>query len=718
MGEDPGPERPAAAVGIAGRLARAAEVGWLGGVALALFTGFYILPATIHAPGYFTVLQVHIAVGLTALALVLPGIVGHFARHPDRRARGVLVGGAVLLGSAGLFLEALPTPEEIGEGEVGAVLSSMAVSGLLLLAVGWRTLGRGRHGAHWTGAILVFLVCGSLTSGWASWQARGDSRVLAEQSHSLLGVAVFFALIPHMKLVRGWLRGDQRRGLLVAAVVGAVALGVFRLELTAKVLAPTDLATIRETTPLFAVPMNAAERSSGYPWAFDEDHIDASRSCGAAGCHPALTEQWAGSAHRFAADNRLYRMSIAELVKERGVDEAVFCANCHDPERVLAGTVQRDYAGGDPPPSDGVSCIACHSSVPPDGPRLNGNQWYRQPVRYPGAHEAQQRRNIRLDPRAHRAGFNIIGHTQGQSGCVSCHRVELGPDMGAAVSTHVQVADVDQDAPVDCNHCHMPNMTPSPRGRWDLGFESPAQYNHHIVGMNMDLPLYATHVGEDGALVEAVAREAREFVAGRLHPFEEGDDELAATEYGSALIEALDGAVLVVQVAPEGTGDGVDVRVTSANVRGGHSFPIGPFDLQEVWLEVVARDADGREWARIGGLDERGYVDPGAPRLGGVERDRAGQELLRHRIWDVAHVEGVRQVGAGRSVSDRVFLPIPPEAPRDLEISARWNLRRLSPRVGDEAFGEGQLRFPVHDIGDGVAQVRLPEPAPAGPEPE
>jgi len=700
------------------RLGRLAEFAWLLGLALAAVTGLFVLGTGIFAPGYFTVLQVHVGAGVVGLIATVPGLLSHFRRHPEGRARTALLGAAGLLFVVGVALRSVPWVEDVGPNEVGRMVHATALATLAVGALGWSLLGRGRHGGHWSGSALVVASCLALLTGYAAWQVRGDSRVPAEIAHTFTGIAAVLALAPHLRLLRRWIRGEGHRGLLTAAVVVVVGIAVWGWALFAKVLTPTDGRRIAEEARVIYVGGDPFADVPASTRSLPEASLD-SRSCGEAGCHQELADQWRGSAHRFAVDNRLYRMSVAELVAERGAAEVVFCARCHDPDRVLAGTVERDYAGGDPPPSDGVSCIACHSSLPPpDEVRpVNGAFAYRQPLVYPGADPATRNRNIRLDPRAHRASFNVLGHSQGESGCLSCHQLQLGPHMGAAVDAFVQTARADEDPGVACNHCHMPNTTPPPGDEGSvLWIRSPPQYDHELVGMNQDLPLYTVHVGDDADALIAVADVAGRFARGEVRPFPEDDAGLEESDYGQALLAATQGPVLDVAVEATATADGIALVVTSRNLRAGHPFPIGPFDLQQVWQEVVVRDAEGRQWAHLGGLDGDGRIEGAPARLGATERQRDGRELLRHRIWDVVAVEDKRQIEAQGQVVDRYAVPLPAEAPRELTVEVGWNVRRLSPRLADEAFpGEG-FRLPVRRVGAATVTVTRPARGSSGPD--
>ena len=671
-----------------------------------LLTASWVLIAGIHSPGYFPVLRVHVWTGVAALVLFIPGVALHIARYPDLRVGRSLLAAAAVAGGAGALLLGIDRPDDVGNAEIGILLLQASFVTAIVFGV-TRPFRTSPRGGAATGAVLVTVIAGALVSGVVIWLLRGDARVPLERAHSLLGILSAALMVPHLRVVRRWASEGRLRP---RALVGLIAVGVITVWSTAQ-LVQLGFEAAGGNAPTITVPLTAAERAQTPLHTFDEELLNDSASCGDAQCHPTITDQWSGSAHRYAADNRLYRSVVASLVAERGVDEAIFCANCHDPVRVLAGTVQRDYRDGAPPPGEGVNCVTCHASIAEAGPRpANGGFVYRAPLTYPGASDAERNANLLLDPRAHRAGFGSGEHATGGTMCRACHRVALSPDMGAAVSADVQSAVRDGlDSVADCNHCHMPTATPVPGRSRVLEIESPPQYDHDMAAMNVDLVLYALHDEADVEALRAVAARARAFRDGEVALLEASasDTRLAATDYMQLVGRAWTGGpVLAVDVSAERDGHEVLVTVTSRNTRSAHPFPIGPFDLQEVWQEVSLTDGQGREVVRVGAPDPDGRLPADAHRLGGIEWQRDGQPLQGHRIWDVSRISDVRQVRPGRGVTDQYRIAVPLDAPAPLTVEATWSLRRVNPEFAARAFPGEDVRFPIHRLVTASASVK------------
>ena len=131
----------------------------------------------------------------------------------------------------------------------------------------------------------------------------------------------------------------------------------------------------------------------------------------------------------------------------------------------------------------------------------------------------------------------------------------------------------------------------------------------------------------------------------------------------------------------------LQLGVATSNLGVGHSFPSGPFDLNQVWLELWVEDAAGNVLHHAGDLDDSGGI-LGAPlRLGARELDEAGNEIPRHRILEVRSVADKRVVGREGKLEDTVRVPLPESTSFPLEVRARWLFRRANPEFSRWALG-------------------------------
>ncbi len=693
------------------RAIHAASAALFGFVAI---TGLYVLLAELFTPGYFPMLAAHVYVGLL-LAIAVPiGLGLHLKRTSSPGLRSMLPVVALLAIPTLLVEIALraeirsvqDVPSRDGldrlfgeiallvwgtDGGDGATVGSAAglATGLALFSAALAWWLRERQPSvpvRWTGVLATAALMLAVTTGLTSWLGRGDARFDAFAAHSLVGLLCIVATVAHLRAPRRWLGPRLGAVALVAVLAGATWAWVetypeehtWRVQDDVPEMGPRDL--------------HADGADLGQP--IDASLLEGSAGCGEAGCHEALTHQWQGSAHAFAADNALYRAVVRQLVSERGAGEARFCAGCHDPVRALAGTVEAAYAAGDPPPGEGVSCVVCHVMVAHTGEPKNGDAAYRTPIPYPGTDEDQRAARIRLDPRYHRMTMTSP-LTVHRELCGTCHRVRLGPFMGAAVEVEVQNAYEGEGSMGGyggtsqlCSDCHLPTTTEQPR-------HSLLLYDHQMGGLNLDLPAYVTHPEADrAALADGVAR-VEAMIAGALPDGRQFPPPPFVADW--PLAEGAPG-VLAVEVTPTRVADQLAVRVTTGNPRIGHAFPVGPFDLREVWLRVVVRDDAGDAIATLGALDADGRVPEDAPRLGAVELDRSGQPLRRHRIWDVAGVRDKRTIPRGGTVTDDVVLALPPDAAGPLTVEATWLVRRTNPDFAAFALGPEHPGFPVHEV--------------------
>ena len=705
-----------------------ARLAWYVFAGLCL-TGALLLPWRVHLPGYFPVLDLHRWLGwatvllgplalawhlvrtasrgwLAALAIVLGGlaaipVVGaldfpHPAGFVERQAEVVqalfddLSGGLSLLDAIRDRVE----NRHLGGDRVGLnfddLLGSLVLIALLGLSalltfVGIATRARERSASRWSGTALTLLTAWALASGAVLHLQAREYIFGALTLHSVAGTGTVALLLLHVFIRRvadrRWWRGALM-GVGAAWMAGSAALWWVHYE--AEHFAgfrPDDVLDVFDTARTAG---NAEERR----WAADEasdwptlpaEHMDGSLSCGEGGCHFQITEEWAGSPHRFSGDNALYRAAVRELVAAKGAETAVFCANCHDPVRALSGAVLTDYADGAPPPgSEGVNCIVCHGMVEveydEDGsPPSNGRYTVAADRPYPGEGETQRKR-IRLDPRRHRQAMVTNAITLTSIPCSVCHRVEIGPDLGAPheqVLQHPRLISDDLYGGVDlgCGTCHLPQ-------------DEAATYTHRMAGIDVDLPAYATADSPDDRVRLARNAEAARDFAGLRPRVPLADPAWPLPVPPPSTLEGIHrsaaSSVIDLQITPEWQGDQLRVGLRTLNMSIGHQFPSGPFDLQDVWLELRLVDAEGRVLAHQGDLDAAGAVLGDPLRLGGRELRADGSPVPRHRIWEVVEVADLRVLESGLR-RDAVLLDVPADAPRPLELQARWLFRRANP---------------------------------------
>ncbi len=711
---------------------------------LCLGTALFALVVFPTAPGYYPSLRLHIGSGWALLALGLPALFLHL-RRTNTRARWVLVYAlmAAALAVPSMMPPGMAPPLEF-EGfqsdsfrdlfygrnpETSSLWGPRAVSALALLSLALTLVGFLPRFARWSGvrwsglAVLTLLLWAAIT-GIGQGQVERAHRLQAIAIHTGVGVVTLLVALQHAFSALRWTKGRppweaSARTLVAVLVAGAFVAGIYFMDM----LRPGDPS---ESPPGMILAQTAgsegqrkAATSSSDTWEhLPPESLKSNTTCGSAGCHPTIAREWLGSPHRWSAQNEFYRKAAGRLIEAGRMDQALFCANCHDPERALSGTLAADYATGVPTQgSDGVSCLICHSMVEAHGTPGNGepgNGLFTVAVSEP-IHSNQGdafRDAVDLDLRRHFREFAVDGFVQDRLLCESCHRTELGPDHGLA-DLHVVQDQVSssrtrgEDQP-QCQECHLPRRAQ----RLD-------SYSHSMAGINADLALYATEPDPTALPLLAANSTKARFLAGlgAYVPIEDpswptspppapAEDETIASPGSRALGFRVETERL--------THSAVDLIAHTWNARIGHDFPSGPLDLQEIWLELQLTDATGAVLVHWGALAPDGAVTDPAGSLGATELDGSGSPLTEHRILELAKVENTQLLPRGDPAAaprvDRWTVPLPDGVSWPLRVRARWMFRRANPAFVAWALGAHRSPLPAWELNHQELSLEEPDP--------
>jgi uncharacterized membrane protein HdeD (DUF308 family) len=639
-----------------------------------LATALFAWPATTWTPGYFPALEVHVLAGWVVLVVGLPAVLSHLWSHQTRSwlpLSCLLLGLAATLPAVALF-DKLPedrivdrivrplmsdNPDHRVQGgqqrtlvgiarcavafapgattkgdyrcfELGSSIAILALLGAagLLAVLSFVPPANSKTPGRLSGNAAVLLVGWALGSGVLVTFARREHWLFGGHTlHSLAGVAALTIMGLHIANRYGGLRARFPAALVVpgAGLGLAAAAGLWWVSYEREHLRgyrEAAAATPFQDLQHDDSPAQLTAMSQGRAEAVDPAWLPPSASCGTSGCHQHIYEQWAGSPHRFAADNRLYRAAVDHAVEELGVPTAVLCAGCHDPGRALTGEVGLAYAGGAPDaPSDGVSCVVCHAIRGTHGERpANGRNLYRFGPPYPGR-GALRESAIRRDPRDHRQTHVHASALMTPEGCMGCHRVELGSEHGMPEKIVLQeivlISERDVRSKTYCTNCHLP-------------FDQEGRYGHRMAGIAVDLGRFALAASEaDKARVSAHASVAAD-TAGLMRPRHMDDPRWTPSDPdGRAIRLDVTGTATV-----EGGATVLNLKVATSRGTVGHRFPAGPMDLNDLWLEVVVLDGGFGMLHHEGALDAALEVPPGVLRMGAEELGPDGLTISKHRI--------------------------------------------------------------------------------------
>jgi hypothetical protein len=277
------------------------------------------------------------------------------------------------------------------------------------------------------------------------------------------------------------------------------------------------------------------------------ERFSAAQGCG---CHAGLLSQWRPSMHAKALSDPLFVLKLKE--GDEATDGALgpFCNACHAPIAVMAGELSgTDQSRVSAVGAEGVTCDFCHQATGTSGALGNTSV----AITGDGTKRAQL-----PDPMApHPAAYSAFHETA--EFCGNCHNVDHpGNGMHLEATYTEWKAGPYAAEGIVCQDCHMtpgPGVTkPNPGKAAGSGPDRPHIYTMTFAGGNVGL----------------------------------GDATLAEQRLKAAATLALEAPEIVE------SGD-VALKTTITNVGAGHYLPTGLTEVRQMWLEVVATDADGTE---------------------------------------------------------------------------------------------------------------------------
>jgi hypothetical protein len=360
----------------------------------------------------------------------------------------------------------------------------------------------------------------------------------------------------------------------------------------------------RDSPPLGPAQTELDGRLSG-------DTVTETESC--AGCHADAAAQWRSSAHAFGSfNNPIYRVTVDAFRSREGNEASRFCAGCHDVALLVDGAMSGEVVARDPRGHGGITCRVCHGIV---SVRADGNGSYELtsaaiPIPRDGDDESLRAHKARMAPAPLRTAQM----------CGGCHRSFLSSETGNRAhlvgqdelgawqrSVYAGSLGARIDEPIDaaeCRTCHMP-LEDAPLG--DAATKAGKIRSHRFAGANTWLA--AMHGDEPQGEAERA----------RLRGAASIDVAVAVGADGVRTMPA-DGAPVV-------NGKAILFDVVVRNEHVGHRFPGGVLDAQDVWIEMVVRDARGKPIAEAGTSHEASGEDPTAHRLRAVQGDDNGTPL-------------------------------------------------------------------------------------------
>jgi Flp pilus assembly protein TadD len=444
-----------------------------------------------------------------------------------------------------------------------------------------------------------------------------------------------------------------------------------------------------------------------------------SERCGE--CHKDIYQQWKSSAHHFASfNNQFYRKSIEYMQSVVGTRPSKWCAGCHDHAVFFNGRFDRPIKEqvDTPEARAGLACTSCHSIVHVNSTMGNGDFT----IQYPPLHELATSRNpylhaldyflTFLNPGPHKKSF-LKPFMRGESAefCAACHKVHLDVPVNqyrwfrgfndydnwqaSGISGQGARSFYYPEKSMVCADCHMPQV-PS----HDPGNRNGMVHSHRFPAANMAIA-YANH---DEAQMDVT----RKFLQSgfitvdifAVSPIEAGGTQMVrrtgdapqamtgfavgeeAEQPSTGVIREVGKVAAPIDHAgvklAAGSTTRVDVVVRTRKI--GHFFPAGTVDAFDVWLELQAKDADGRVIFWSGRVEDngKGPVEPGAHFYKSYQLDGAGNPIDKRNAWQARSVLYVRLIPPGAADVVHYRVKIPKDAKGPITFTTKLNYRKFS----------------------------------------
>jgi len=657
----------------------------------------------------------------------------------------------VFEGLSGLAITFLPFHPALQWTVIGHTLAGL----MTVLPLAWYVTAHWReYREHAASHITVLGYLGSIAlllcaiSGLVvTWQSCFEIRTLGwcRKVHLVTTLVTLGALLPHVAFSYLRLRREGRspeaggyvRQILAASLVGLILTGGLTLLYSGTGFInqlPKDYSFIYGTNRPFA-PSLARTDTGG---AFDERSLSGSASCGTAGCHSQILEEWKPSAHRYAAMDTVFQGIQTVMAKQNGPESTRYCGGCHDPISLFSGAKNIFAANltGLPGYQEGVSCLACHAIRETD---LKGNANYTmtQPQQYlwqwqvKGLGRVARDFLIRAYPTEH-AKLSKRAFKKPEY-CAACHKQFIDQEVNRVGWVQLQNQydnwavshwnhKGDPHKTVECRECHMPLVEST-----DPAAGDDADYNrrpndqkhrsHRFIASNQLMP-------------KALKLEGWEEQVKLTEQWLQGKQQIP--EIARKWAEGPIVKVTLEATPSVNAGDPIPVRVIMASNKVGHDYPTGPLDLIQSWLELCVTDDTGKEVFSSGKRDAKNFLTPGTFLFKAEPVDQNGNLIDRHNLWEMVGVRFRRSIFPGYSDTVQFSVPCtgsladglttptpqpgqtnlvevpPPPQSGSFQITAILEYRKVDQFLLNYLFGEeNKLTSPVTEIDRATATVKV-----------
>ena len=399
--------------------------------------------------------------------------------------------------------------------------------------------------------------------------------------------------------------------------------------------------------------------------ALDAESLAGSESCGTAGCHTQITDEWRVSAHRWAAMDPFFQKVQSVMAEQNGPESTRYCGGCHDPISLFSGTknILVEDLTGLRGYQEGVSCLSCHGVRETD---LQGNANYvmSQPSTYlwqwseSGLAKTASDFLIRTYPDEHNKLSKRV--YKAPEYCAACHKQFIDEEVNRVGWVQLQnqydnwkashwFVEGDPTRTIECRECHMPLVASSDPARGDIvdynrAADDGMHRSHRFLGANSMVPAFLEIEGH-----EEQVELTEQWLQGKFEV-----PEIAEKWRAGPVIEM---ALEVPESAAPG--DKIAMRLVMTANKVGHDFPTGPLDIIQSWVELRVYDPAGEEIFTSGVVDDNHFIAPGSFLFKAEPVDQYGNLIDRHNLWEMVGVRYRRAIFPGYSDSVEYLVDCP-----------------------------------------------------------
>src|ERR1700683_335034 len=436
-------------------------------------------------------------------------------------------------------------------------------------------------------------------------------------------------------------------------------------------------------------------------------------------CHEEAYSQWRQALHSNSFRTPFYRASVNILVRTKGIEFSRHCDSCHNPIAVLSGGLTQDSHVDRSFDKDGLTCTTCHSvqrlqstsgnggyvmgvpavMVDENGSRIPGQVPFGDILEHPERHSKAVMQPFYRNPEF----------------CAACHKANLPNPLNEykfirafTAYDEWQNSKFSKRNPLtfysadftSCQGCHMRR---APTTLPDYGAKGGTLASHRWLAGNTAVPYY---YGFDEQLQKTIEfLKAGNFLNVDIFALKKTGDDNMIAPLGSVPF----------QLEPN---DAVAAYVVVQNKNIGHSLVPEVRDLYEAWVEVIVKDAAGKEIYHSGFLKPDGMLDTRAHRFTNRPVNVSGEFVDNHKVWTIHSMAYDNSIQSGRSALVRYEFQVPPDAKGPLSITARVNYRHLRQSYLNNVFGADHPLYPVVELASRTRELTVgrndPTPAVAG----